>query len=96
VFDGVRVALLCGLCPNRRVLARLVPHPADPRFAAVEIRAALDRRIAVRERALAAEGLRRRCRKGHAWSIPASDLHEAFRAAVAAGRRDIVAGVDVG
>jgi hypothetical protein len=98
--DGAqgRVALVCGDCPNRRVLADLVPDPARPDLPSVAVgRPHLRPSIggATYGHELRADVLRRRCKRGHAWSIPASELHEAWRAAVAAGRRDIVAGVDV-
>ncbi len=40
--------------------------------------------------------LRRRCKRGHAWNIPFTKLRQACAAAAAVGRRDIVAGIDVG
>ncbi|HEV8653702.1 MAG TPA: hypothetical protein VG276_30965 [Actinomycetes bacterium] len=42
------------------------------------------------------EVLHCRCKRGHPWSIPVEDLWRACRAANWAGRRDVVAGVDVG
>lgn len=93
------VVLLCGYCPTGRVLAVLVPHPERPGFPAVaagrpHLRPSVEG--ATYGGDLRADVLRRTCKRGHAWSIPPSDLHQAYRAAVAAGRREIVAGVDVG
>jgi hypothetical protein len=100
--------LVCGYCPNRRTLTRLSYHSsrleilADP---PVEIEEPtlipVDRnRPSVRggvtaDRPAAGESMRFQCRKGHLWTLPQEELLAAYNRAVAANRREIVAGVDL-
>ena len=94
-----RLALLCGHCPNRRVLCYLVLM-----FGTLAVPGARTRREVPQPpaglpdtwRVAAGEPLRRRCKRGHAWTLPAGALQAAYNDATAAGRREIVAGVDVG
>ncbi len=94
----VRQALVCGRCPNRRVLChlivvggRVVPGARTRR----EVRRPPEG-LPDTWQVAAGEPLRRRCKRGHPWDIPQADLDGAYRRAVTAGRRDIIAGVDVG
>ncbi len=100
--DQIRLALLCGLCPTRRVLGYLTLWPkadrvADPVVVPVEA-GRRKARPSVVSRSLAGDQgeLRQwRCRKGHPWSAEREELRDACLAAVEAGRREIIAGVDV-
>jgi len=97
--DGPEIVLLCGLCPTRRVLCYLHSIGSGKVYVAPG--------KGRRERRPSVEGgrfliplrdgppLRRRCRHGHPWEIPAPALQTAYTAAAESGRRELVAGVDV-
>jgi hypothetical protein len=91
------LSLVCGRCPKRRLLhyvVRLgdavVPVQVGRRKArpSVPVDSSIDE-------ALAGGPLRQRCKDGHAWEIPQTELRVAYQRAVAHRQRDIVAGVDV-
>jgi hypothetical protein len=98
----IRLALLCGLCPTRRVLGHLTLWPdadlaSNPVVMPVEVKHRKQRpSVATRSR-IAAPGEPRewRCRLGHMWSFRREELRDVCLAAVKAGRREIIAGVDI-
>jgi hypothetical protein len=96
------MALLCGYCPTRRVLRYLTLWPnRSPEFTGPPVVLPYDRnRPSVAARGtvkVPATGgpIRVRCRLGHSWTLTQEELVPAFTDAVAAGRRDLAAGVDL-
>jgi hypothetical protein len=102
------IALLCGLCPTRRVLTHLTLWSSPDRAEAglppawvvglVEpLRGRKQRPSVETRRLLAAPGQPRqwRCRRRHPWSFTEQQLRDAILAAVDAGRDEIIAGVDL-
>jgi hypothetical protein len=99
--------VLCGLCPNRRVLAHLSLWPegiaGTDAPGPVVVPTAVGRRrwrpavesAPLVDRAAAGEPIRWRCKRGHPWTFTHEQLAGAYLAAMAAGRREIVAGVDL-
>jgi len=106
--DGVqrRIALLCGHCPTRRVLCYLVraAHVRADHAVAVMPNVGSQRRqhrpsVAGGPdwwRVAVGDSMRRRCKRGHAWAFTQQELTAAYLVAVEAGRREIVAGFDLG
>jgi hypothetical protein len=91
------LALVCGRCPNRRVLHHVVrlgdavvPVQVGRRKArpSVPVDSSIDE-------TLSGGPLRQRCKKGHPWEIPQPDLLAAYQRAITSAQRDIVAGIDV-
>ena len=92
------LALVCGHCPKRRILDHLwlwggrvvVPITTGQRKArpSVEFPPEMHRTIE-------GQPYRQRCKDGHRWEFEDADLLAAYQTAIAAKRRDIVAGVDV-
>jgi hypothetical protein len=100
------VTLLCGRCPTRRVLCHLrlwpewLPYTPDPVVRTEETGHRRRRPSVSRAPSPSWEpgefaAVRRRCRLGHAFVLYQEKLVPAYRQAVASGRRELVAGVDL-
>jgi hypothetical protein len=96
-FGQPVLALVCGYCPNRRVLDHLAPMgqvlvPVGGGQRQARPSAAFPPEV---DRTIDGQPYRQRCKKGHRWEFQPADLLAAYQRAITNAQRDIVAGVDV-
>jgi hypothetical protein len=100
MLGNAHLTLLCGYCPTRRELGHVTVY--DGRGAPLVMVAVGQRKwrpkqaVPVPWQPVPADvQLGIRCTKRHPWSPTGEELLAAYREAVAAGRREIVLGVDL-